>query len=191
MVSLTTSPEWLALKAHHARMSHIHMRELFAQDAQRFERYSLRHDTMLVDYSKNLITDETLALLFALARARGVEEWRDRMFRGDRINVTENRAVLHTALRNRSDRPVVVDGRDVMPDVRGVLDHMRLIQRRSTGRHTGRDIRAEAITDVVNIGIGGSDLGPVMVTEALRPYGHPDLRCISCRMWTGRISPKH
>jgi glucose-6-phosphate isomerase len=175
MVPLTKSPEWRSLTIHHTSMAHVHMRELFAQDARRSEKYSLRVGDMLVDYSKNLITDETLALLFALARARDVEGWRNRMFGGEKINITEGRAVLHTALRNRSARPVFVDDRDVMPEIRAVLDHMRMFSN-EVREGAWKGYTGHTITDVVNIGIGGSDLGPVMVTEALKPYGHPGLR---------------
>jgi glucose-6-phosphate isomerase len=145
------------------------MRELFAKDPDRFRRMSLEACGVFVDFSKHRATDETLALLFALARQADVEAWRDRMFAGEKINGTEGRAVLHVALRNRSNRPILVDGKDVMPEVNAVLAKMRdFTERVRSGAwkgHTGK-----TITDVVNIGIGGSDLGPVMVTEALRPY---------------------
>lgn len=174
MPSLTHSPAWRALAAHRAGMDGIHMRELFAQDPQRFERLSLSFEDMLVDYSKNRVTGETMELLFGLARQADVEGWRERMFSGEKINWTENRAVLHTALRNRSDAPVFVDGKDVMPEVRAVLDKMRVFADAvRSGQWKGYS--GEAITDVVNIGIGGSDLGPLMVCEALRPYGKEGL----------------
>ncbi|MFN2546735.1 MAG: glucose-6-phosphate isomerase [Myxococcales bacterium] len=166
---LKDSPAWKALEAHRDEMRGVHMRDLFARDPGRFEKLTLRLGDMLVDYSKHRITEETVTLLLALARQQQVERWRDRMFAGDRINVTEKRAVLHVALRNRSARPIAVDGKDVMPDVRAVLAQMRdFTSRLRSGvwrGHTG-----EKIADVVNIGIGGSDLGPVMATEALRPY---------------------
>lgn len=150
------------------------MRELFARDPGRFDRMSVEACGLFVDYSKHRTTDETLALLLGLARQAGVETWRDRMFAGDKLNGTEGRAVLHTALRNRSGRPVLVDGQDVMPAIHGVLAKMRAFTERLHGGawtgHTGK-----RITDIVNIGIGGSDLGPVMVTEALRPYWRPGL----------------
>ncbi len=166
----TDSPAWSALQKHQQEMRDVQMRALFAQDPQRFERFTLRLSDLLVDYSKHRITAETLRLLLALARERRVEEWRDRMFAGEKINVTEKRSVLHIALRNRSSRPILADGKDVMPEVNAVLARIRDF----TGRlrsgawlgHTG-----QRITDVVNIGIGGSDLGPVMVCEALKPYG--------------------
>jgi glucose-6-phosphate isomerase len=124
MSNLTQSTEWQALKRHADAMETVHMRDLFAADPERFDRFSLRLNGMLLDWSKNRITHETMGLLLDLARRQDVEGWRNRMFAGERINTTENRAVLHIALRNRSDRPVMVDGVDVMPDVRGVLERM-------------------------------------------------------------------
>jgi glucose-6-phosphate isomerase len=153
----------------------VHLRELFAAEPDRFARFSLRAGDLLLDYSKNRVTEETIGLLLDLAREGELEAWRARMFAGDRINTTENRAVLHVALRNRTNRPIVVDGRDVMADVNAVLAKMREFSEQVRGGawrgHTG-----EAVSDVVNIGIGGSDLGPLMVCEALRPYQRPDLR---------------
>jgi glucose-6-phosphate isomerase len=176
MSTLTSSPAWTALAQHKSSIANVHMRDLFAQDPQRFTKLSREACGVFVDYSKHRITDETLKLLFALARQQGVEAWRDRMFSGDKaLNGTEDRAVLHVALRNRSNRPIQVDGKDVMPGVNAVLAKMRdFTDRLRNGvwkGHTGK-----TITDVVNIGIGGSDLGPVMVTEALRPYWKPDMR---------------
>jgi glucose-6-phosphate isomerase len=150
----------------------LHMRDMFASDHTRFERYSLRHGELLLDYSKNRITDETMRLLIALARESEVPDWIERMFRGERINFTERRAVLHTALRNRSNAPVQLDGTDVMPEINRVLGKMRTFTEKvRTGAWTGYS--GKPVTDVVNIGIGGSDLGPVMVTGALRPYAGP------------------
>ena len=175
MSGLTRSAAWRALERHAEAMAGVHLRELFAADPDRFARFSLRAGDLLLDYSKNRVTEETIRLLLDLAREGELEAWRARMFAGDRINTTENRAVLHVALRNRSDRPNLVDGRDVMPEVNAVLARMRdFSERVRTGAwrgHTG-----EAVSDVVNIGIGGSDLGPLMVCEALRPYQRPDLR---------------
>ncbi len=175
MSPLTDSPAWRALAAHAGSLRQVHLRELFARDSQRFERLSLTFEDMLVDVSKHRVTDETLALLLALARDRGVEAWRDRMLAGEAINSTEGRAVLHTALRNRAGTPVLVDGQDVMPAVNEVLERIRSFTDQVRGGswrgHTGR-----AITDVVNIGIGGSDLGPLMVAQALEPYASPALR---------------
>ncbi|MBI5493786.1 MAG: glucose-6-phosphate isomerase [Deltaproteobacteria bacterium] len=175
MESLTSTPAWHALAQHHAAVQHRHMRELFHDDPQRFARFSRQWGGLLLDFSKNRITDETFRLLLDLARQQRVEDWRDRMFGGARINGTEDRAVLHVALRNRSNRPVRVDGKDVMPEVNGVLARMRAFSERVRSGawkgHTGK-----RITDVVNIGIGGSDLGPVMVTQALKPYWQDGLR---------------
>src|SRR6185503_17741819 len=151
MSTLTQSPEWQALKRHAEAMESVHMRDLFGKDPERFDRFSLRLDGMLLDWSKNRITTDTMRMLFDLARMRDVEGWRDRMFAGEKINTTENRAVLHTALRNRSGRPIAVDGKDVMPDVLAVLAKMRdFSERVRSGAwrgHTGL-----SITDIVNIG---------------------------------------
>lgn len=171
---LTQSPAWNALVAHQKAIAPLHMRDLFAADPKRFERFSLSFNDILLDYSKNRITGDTMKLLFNLARQEDVEGWRGRMFAGEKINVTEGRAVLHVALRNRTSRPIVVDGKDVMPAVNRVLAHMKqfsdAVRNDAWKGYTGR-----RITDVVNIGIGGSDLGPVMVTEALKPYAVPGL----------------
>lgn len=174
MSALTQSDAWQALQAHHQVMSRVHMRDLFDKDPQRFKKFSLQFDDLLLDYSKNIITEETLSLLLDLARQGKVSDWIGRMFSGDRINITENRAVLHIALRNRSNRPILVDGEDVMPSVNRVLTQMRSF---SEAVRSGqwRGYSGRSISDVVNIGIGGSDLGPVMVTEALKPYGKDGL----------------
>ncbi|MFA5909667.1 MAG: glucose-6-phosphate isomerase [Vicinamibacterales bacterium] len=147
-----------------------HLRDLFATDPGRAERFSLHVGEHLhVDFSKNLITDDSMAALVELARKTGVEALRDRMFAGDAVNTTENRAVLHVALRNRSSRPMFVDGHDVMPDVRAALEHIRRFTEAVRGG-AWLGYSGLRITDVVNIGIGGSDLGPAMVTQALAPY---------------------
>ncbi len=173
--ALTSSPAWQALQKHQQEMANVHMRDLFAKDPGRFARMSQETCGIFADYSKHRATDETMRLLFALARQANVEAWRDKMFSGEKINITEDRAVLHVALRNRSNRPIIVDGKDVMPDVRGVLAKMRgFTDRVRSGDwkgHTGK-----TITNIVNIGIGGSDLGPVMVTEALKPFTKRDLK---------------
>lgn len=175
MTTLTTSPAWQALARHRERMAGVHMRDLFAQDPQRFARFSLRFGDILFDYSKNRITAETMALLFDLARQAGLAEATAAMFTGQKINTTEGRAVLHVALRNRANRPIYVDGVDVMPEVNRVLAKMRdfseAVRSAAWRGYTGRPI-----TDVVNIGIGGSDLGPKMVVRALTPYVKPELR---------------
>jgi glucose-6-phosphate isomerase len=173
----TTTDAWKTLEKHRAGWSddRPHLRQLFAGDPGRFPALTVQGARLFLDYSKNRVTAETLELLTDLARQTGVEVLRERMFRGEAINTTEGRAVLHTALRDRSGEPVEVDGEDVMPAVRDALEHMRrFCARLHSGEHRG--YTGEAITDVVNIGIGGSDLGPVMVTEALRPYWREGLR---------------
>ncbi|MCC6446293.1 MAG: glucose-6-phosphate isomerase [Armatimonadetes bacterium] len=171
---LTQSPAWQALEAHHRAVRDKRMRDMFEEDPGRFEKFSLKACDIFLDYSKNRITGKTMKLLFNLARQQNLEGWIKAMFAGKKINHTEGRAVLHTALRNRSGESVYVDNRDVMPGVREVLAHIRQFaeQVRSGAwkGYTGQPIR-----DIVNIGIGGSDLGPVMVTEALKPYGKPGL----------------
>src|SRR3954471_15446234 len=170
MPTLTQSPAWKALAAHHEKFASTQMRDLFAQDPKRFEKFSLRFQDILLDYSKNRVTDETMGLLRGLATQADLAGWTKKMFSGEKINVTEDRAVLHVALRNRSNRPILVDGKDVMPEVNAVLKHMReFTEAVRSGAWTG--YTGKPITDVVNIGIGGSDLGPVMATEALKPYG--------------------
>ncbi len=174
MVKLTQSPAWQALARHRDALSSTPIRALFAADATRADRFSLEAAGVFVDFSKNLVTDETIALLGALARVAGVEQRREAMFKGERINVTEARPVLHVALRAPSGMAISVDGEDVVPHVHAVLAQMRrfsdAIRDGAWLGHTGR-----TITDIVNIGIGGSDLGPRMVCEALRPYGHERL----------------
>jgi glucose-6-phosphate isomerase len=172
--SITKSSAWQALKHHHQATAGVHMRELFAHDSQRAERFSLRLGDMLLDYSKNRVVPETMDLLVALAREANLEGWRQRMFAGEIINTTERRAVLHVALRNTPDQPIYVDGENVMPAVTRVLDQMAAFTEAVRGGEW-QGATGKRITDVVNIGIGGSDLGPVMVTEALKPYKHPDI----------------
>lgn len=174
MATLHKLPVWQKLSQHQENIASVHMRDLFATDAKRFDKFSLKFADILFDYSKHRITDETLPLLFQLAREAKIENWRDKMFAGEKINITENRAVLHTALRNRANKPVLVDGHDVMPDVNAVLAQMREFSDKvRNGSWTG--YTGKRITDIVNIGIGGSDLGPVMVCDALKPYASPDL----------------
>ncbi|SFZ82589.1 glucose-6-phosphate isomerase [Devosia enhydra] len=163
------------LESHKDRVAKTTMRAMFASDPQRFSRFSAAHGDMLLDYSKNRIDAEALAALFAFARQVELEPRRDAMFRGEHLNETEDRAVLHTALRHQGDGAVMADGADVMPGVREVLGRMRSFVtavRDGTIAGTGG-----AFADIVNIGIGGSDLGPVMATLALAPYTRPDLRC--------------
>jgi len=175
MAKLTTHPSWHTLNQHQIEMRDVQMRDLFKQNPNRFEEFSLTVEDILLDYSKHRITKDTLAELFQLARDSNIEQWRSRMFSGEKINITENRAVLHTALRNRSNTPVLVDGKDVMPEVNAVLAQMRsFTEQVRSGQWTG--FTGKRITDVVNIGIGGSDLGPVMACDALKPYASPDLK---------------
>ncbi len=174
MATLHKLPVWQKLNQHQQNIASLHMRDLFAQDAKRFDKFSLKFADILFDYSKHRITDETLPMLFQLAREAKIEDWRDKMFAGEKINITEDRAVLHTALRNRANTPVLVDGHNVMPDVNAVLAQMREFSDKvRNGSWTG--YTGKRITDIVNIGIGGSDLGPVMVCDALKPYSSPDL----------------
>ena len=174
-INPTQTQSWPALQKHFETMQSVHMRDLFAADPQRFENFSLQFEDILVDYSKNRIDADTMRLLLELAREVDLADGIAKMFRGAKINATENRAVLHTALRNRAGTPVLVDGRDVMPEVNAVLSQMETFVRRlHAGDWTG--YTGQAITDIVNIGIGGSDLGPVMVTECLRPYARQGLR---------------
>jgi glucose-6-phosphate isomerase len=175
MSELTQSAAWKALEDHHREIAPVHMRDMFRDDPERFERFSLRFKDILLDYSKNRITQETVRLLLDLANQANLKDWVDRTFNGEKINITEDRAVLHIALRNRSNRPIIVDGEDVMPGVNAVLAHMReFTESIRSGEWKG--YTGKPITDVVNIGIGGSDLGPVMATEALKPYSKPGLR---------------
>jgi len=176
---LTETGPWKALEAHHRKIGEAHMRELFAADPDRFHQFSLELDGLLFDYSKNRIDETTVKLLIELARASGVAEATLAMYAGDKINWTEGRAVLHVALRNRAGTPIEVDGDDVMPKVNAVLQKMKAFSEAvRSGQwlgYTGRPITA-----IVNIGIGGSDLGPAMICEALTPYcDGPRVRFIS------------
>jgi glucose-6-phosphate isomerase len=178
MSQLTQSPAWQALQNHRQSFTQFSLRDAFVADPQRFARFSLRLDDLLLDYSKNLITRDTMPLLFTLARQGKVEDWRERMFAGDKINFTEQRAVLHCALRAAIDpahAPILVDGVDVLPEVRGVLAKMRVFSD-SVRSGEWRGYSGKVITDVVNIGIGGSYLGPLMVCQALQPFASPQLR---------------
>ncbi len=166
---------WQALEEHHQEVADLHMRDLFDQDPERFQRFSLRLGDILFDYSKNRITEKTVDLLIELARQADLAEKIEGMFSGEKINNTEGRAVLHVALRNRSNRPILVNGEDVMPEVNRVLEKMRVFSE-SVRSGEWKGYTGKAITDVVNIGIGGSDLGPQMVTAALAHYGYPGLR---------------
>jgi glucose-6-phosphate isomerase len=173
-------PQWQALAAHAAQIRQRHLRDLFAADAQRSSKLSRSELNLLFDFSRQLLDEETIRLLIALAEARGLRQRIDAMFAGEKINTTENRAVLHIALRNRSDRPILVDGQDVMPEVRASLAKMRNFV---DGIHGGRihGATGKTFTDIVNIGIGGSDLGIVMATEALARFRNRNIRlhCVS------------
>lgn len=161
--------EWQSLDRHYSDVKYLSMREQFALDSSRFEHFSVYSGELLLDYSKNRVTQETMEKLFALAEAVELQGWIDRMFSGEAINHTEGRAVLHTALRNRANTPVMVDGKDVMPEVNAVLDKMAgFCAKVHNGAWLG--YTGKQMTDIVNIGIGGSDLGPAMICDALEPY---------------------
>ena len=179
-INPTNTQAWKALETHQSQLAHTTIADLFKQEQNRFNDYSLTFENqILVDFSKNKINQETLKLLRQLAKESALDEAINAMFTGEKINRTENRAVLHTALRNRSNTPVYVDGKDVMPEVNAVLAKMSAFcDRVISGEWKG--YTGKAITDVVNIGIGGSDLGPYMVTEALRPYkNHLNMHFVS------------
>lgn len=185
---LNERPAWQALAKHRTAMDKIHMRDLFSRDKARFRRFSLKHEGLLIDYSKHRITDETIGLLFDLARDSGVNEARDAMFAGEKINFTEQRAVLHTALRRppEDQKKVCVDGENVMPFIRGELEKMGLIAEQiRSGAWTGYS--GKAVNTVINMGIGGSDLGPLMVCEALKNIAS---KKVSVR-FVSNIDPAH
>src|SRR5579871_3815797 len=173
---LTQRPEWKALEEHYAQMRDVYLRELFAQDPQRGERLAVEAAGFYLDYSKNRLNDETLRLLLRLAESSGLRQRIDAMFRGEKINITENRAVLHVALRAPKGESIVVDGENVVPEVHKVLEKMaNFSDRVRSGEwkgYTGKRIR-----NIVNIGIGGSDLGPHMAYEALKHYSDRNLVC--------------
>jgi glucose-6-phosphate isomerase len=179
-INPTQTNAWKALTAHFEAAQDVELKDLFASDTNRFEQFSTYFgDDMLVDYSKNFVTKETMDLLFNLAKETELDAAIKAMFSGEKINKTEGRAVLHTALRNRSNKPVVVDDEDVMPAVNAVLEKIKSFTDRVIGGEW-KGYTGKAITDVVNIGIGGSDLGPYMVTEALAPYkNHLNLHFVS------------
>lgn len=179
MADLTTSSAWQGLTAHYSTIQNVPMKQLFADDSQRFDKFSTQFEDILLDYSKNRVDSTTMQLLFDLAKQQDVQGKARAMFNGEKINNTENRAVLHIALRNQSDTPIYVDGQDVMPEVRDVLQRIKVFTEKvRSGEwkgHTGKSIQ-----HIVNIGIGGSDLGPVMVCEALKPYSKRDLQMHFC-----------
>jgi glucose-6-phosphate isomerase len=174
MSNLTRTKSWSALQHHYEEIKDVHMRDLFATDNGRFERFSLHLNDILYDFSKNRITDDTVKLLLELAHEAGLPEWIERLFTGDRINHTENRAVLHTALREKGDRPIMLDGVDIGSEIKTERARVKTLAEKIRTREW-RGVSNQPITDVVNIGIGGSHLGPLMVNEALRPYSLHDL----------------
>ncbi|WP_428718461.1 glucose-6-phosphate isomerase [Undibacterium curvum] len=173
-MNITQTPEWQALLQDQQRLEHTHLRDLFASDAQRFQRFSAELDGLLIDYSKQRVDAEAVRHLLSLARLANVEEWRDRMFAGEKINFSEDRAVLHTALRHMEFSPFPSTELDVMPQVRAVRKQMRdIVERVRSGLWRG--FKGDAIQNVVNIGIGGSDLGPKLASRALSAFQHPNL----------------
>ena len=175
MSSLCDSSEWLALKQHYEEVSNLSMKQQFADDSERHKKLSLQFNDILFDFSKNRITSDTLPLLTKLAKQANLVEKTHAMFSGEIINTTEQRAVLHTALRNRSNKPVYTNGKNVMPEINQVLAKMRVFSEKVRSGEW-RGYTNKPITDIVNIGIGGSDLGPKMVTTALEPYSTPNLQ---------------
>lgn len=172
---LTESTEWTRLSGHYQEVDHLHLRDLFAQDKDRADKFTLYHGDICFDFSKNRIIGDTVKLLVELAESRGLKEEIEQMFTGEKINRTENRAVLHTALRNTGGEPVLVDGKDVMPMVNNVLDNMKqTAETIRDGKWEG--FSGKPVKNIVNVGIGGSDLGPLMVVEALKYYSHPELK---------------
>jgi len=173
-INPTTTTAWSLLREHFEEMSSVKMRELFSADKNRFSQFSVQYDDILFDYSKNIITDKTLKLLLQLAEECKLKDAVSAMFNGDLINTTEHRSVLHTALRNFSKQPVYTEGNNIMPEVKKVLRKMKsFCEAVHTGEHRG--YTGKRIKYIVNIGIGGSDLGPLMVTEALKFYQSPDI----------------
>lgn len=174
-VNPTQTQAWKKLSTHYQQMKAVHMKQLFKDDPDRFQHFSTQFEDILLDYSKNRITQETLDLLVELAQESKLKDAITAMFSGEHINQTEDRAVLHTALRNQSGKPVMVDGQDVMPEVNEVLQRMKQFSEQLISG-SWKGYSGKAITDIVNIGIGGSDLGPVMVTEALKHYQVPNIK---------------
>ena len=174
-INPTETAAWKSLTDHHKIMKDRHMKDMFADDPERFRKFSLIFEDIMVDYSKNIIDSETISLLLKLTEETGLKDAIEKMFTGDRINETEGRPALHVALRNRSNTPIIVDGKDVMPEINSVLKQIESFSDRViSGEWQG--YTGKAVTDIVNIGIGGSDLGPVMTTEALSPYAVPHIR---------------
>ena len=168
-INPTETAAWRELEEIYFEFEGTHLKDLFASDAERFNKYSLKFEDILLDYSKNIVSDEVKTVLLELAGQCGLKDAIKSMFSGEKINATENRSVLHVALRNRSNTPILVDGDDVMPEVNAVLDQMKAFSE-DIINDTWKGYTGKPISDIVNIGIGGSDLGPLMVTEALKPY---------------------
>ncbi len=190
MPKLTELASWKALETHFEQMKDVHMRDLFEQETgaaeSRFKKFSTQMDDILLDFSKNRINDETFRLLCDLARETGIEDWRDQMFAGEPINISEFRPVLHTALRNRSNTPVYVDGENVMPKINRVLAQIRYFTERVRGGHL-RGYTGQLFKDVINIGIGGSDLGPHVVCDSMKPYAQRGMNV----HFVSNIDPTH
>ncbi len=186
MPKLTELASWKALEAHFEQIKDVQMRDLFEQDKNRFKKFSTQMDDILLDFSKNRIDDEAFRLLCDLAKEAGVPEWREKMFSGEPINISEFRPVLHTALRNRSNEPVYVDGENVMPKINRVLAQIRYFTERVRGGHL-RGYSGHLFTDVVNIGIGGSDLGPHVVCDSMKPYAQRGMNV----HFVSNIDPTH
>ena len=174
MSELTQLKSWGDLVAHYNKIQDLHMRDMFESDENRFKKYSLQLNDILYDYSKNRINDETVKLLLQLAKDVDLPQWIENMFTGEPVNHTEHRAVLHTALRDMGNQPVIVNGSDILPEIRQERNRVKQLAEKIRTRQW-RGATGQAITDVVNIGIGGSHLGPLMVTEALRPHALHDL----------------
>ena len=169
MPDVKDTPAWAALEAHFDTMKDVHMKDLFAKDPARFDKFNLKYEDLLFDFSKNAVTEETMDLLYKLAEQQDVLGMAKKMYSGEKINSTEGRAVLHIALRNQSNTPIIVDGKDVMPDVNETLAKIKKFTE-DVRNGVWKGQTGKSIEHIVNIGIGGSDLGPVMVCEALKPY---------------------
>lgn len=174
MSPLTQLKSWLALKEHYDEIKDIHMRDMFESDSERFTKYSLELDDILYDFSKNRINDKTTELLYRLADDVKLSDWIEKLFNGESINHTENRAVLHTALRAKGNEPINVDGVDILPEIKEERENVKRLAEKIRTREW-RGVTNQAITDIVNIGIGGSHLGPLMVTEALKSHSLHDI----------------
>ena len=196
-IAVNKTRAWKKLDGHYKTMKKTQMRDMFAEDDSRADKYTLQLENMRVDYSKNRINDRTMKFLFNLARECRLEEKIKAMFAGEKINVTENRPVLHIALRNRANTPIYVDGENVMPKINEVLAKMRKFSE-AVRLGTFKGQTGKKLTNIVNIGIGGSDLGPVMATEALRKYWAKDINCYfisnidgtACAEVLGKIDPE-